>query len=130
MIVLDASAAVEILLQSKVGASLAVRLLSPESSLHAPYLLDIEVAQVLRRFVLRGEVQPVRAQQALKVLANFPIERYSHETLLPRIWALRQNLTAYDAAYVALTEMLGATLLTRDGRISRASGHSARIEVV
>jgi predicted nucleic acid-binding protein len=130
VIVLDASAAVEILLQSKVGASLAVRLLSPESSLHAPYLLDIEVAQVLRRFVLRGEVQPVRAQQALKVLANFPIERYSHETLLPRIWALRQNLTAYDAAYVALTEMLGATLLTRDGRISRASGHSARIEVV
>ena len=130
MIVLDASAVVEVLLQSEVGASLAERLLAPESSLHAPYLLDVEVAQVLRRFVLRGEVQPMRAQQALAVLAGFPIERYPHTILLPRIWTLRENLTAYDAAYVALTEILGATLLTRDGRISRASGHSARVEVV
>lgn len=130
MIVLDASAVVEILLQSKVGASVAARLLASESSLHAPYLLDVEVAQVLRRYVLRGEVQPARAQQALQVLADFPIERYSHQSLLPRIWTLRQNLTAYDAAYVALTEVLGATLLTRDGRISRAPGHSARVEVV
>ncbi|MEO6195727.1 MAG: type II toxin-antitoxin system VapC family toxin [Thermoanaerobaculia bacterium] len=129
MIVLDASAAVEILLQSEVGASLTRRLLGPESSLHAPHLLDVEVAQVFRRFVLHGEVQPLRAQQALKVLADFPIERYSHQILLPRIWSLRENLTAYDAAYVALTEILGATLLTRDGRISRAPGHTARVEV-
>jgi predicted nucleic acid-binding protein len=129
VIVLDASAAVEVLLQSRVGAPLTGRLLAPESSLHAPYLLDLEVAQVLRRFVLRGEVQPLRAQQALEVLADFPIERYPHQILLPRIWALRENLTAYDAAYVALAEVLGATLLTRDARISRASGHSARIEV-
>jgi predicted nucleic acid-binding protein len=130
VIVLDASAAVEVLLQSKVGASLNRWLLGPESSLHAPHFLDVEVAQVLRRFVRRGEVQPVRAQQALKVLVDLPIERYSHEILLPRIWSLRENLTAYDAAYVALTEILGATLLTRDGRISRAPGHSARVEVV
>jgi predicted nucleic acid-binding protein len=130
VIVLDASAVVEILLQSEVGASLTERLLAPESSLHAPYLLDIEVTQALRRFVLRGEVQPMRAQQALVIFAGFPIERYPHQLLLPRIWALRQNLTAYDAAYVALAEILGATLLTRDGRISRASGHSARVEVV
>jgi predicted nucleic acid-binding protein len=129
VIVLDASAAVEVLLQSQVGAPLTGRLLAPESSLHAPYLLDLEVAQVLRRFVLRGEVQPLRAQQALEVLADFPIERYPHQILLPRIWALRENLTAYDAVYVALAEVLGATLLTRDARISRASGHSARIEV-
>ena len=129
MIVLDASAAVEVLLQSEVGASLTGRLLAPESSLHAPHLLDVEVTQVLRRFVLRGEVQPLRAQQALEVLADFPIERYSHQILLPRIWSLRENLTAYDAAYVALAEVLGATLLTRDGRISRAPGHTARVEV-
>jgi predicted nucleic acid-binding protein len=57
------------------------------------------------------------------------MERYSHEVLLPRVWALRQNLTAYDAAYVSLAEILGATLLTRDSRILRAPGHSARVEV-
>ncbi|HEY2289486.1 MAG TPA: type II toxin-antitoxin system VapC family toxin [Thermoanaerobaculia bacterium] len=130
MIVLDASAAVEVILQTEVGVALTGKLLTPESSLHAPYLLDIEVAQVLRRFTLRKEVPPKRARQALEDLADLPIERYPHRMLLPRIWALRQNLTAYDAAYVALAEILGATLLTRDGRISRASGHSARVEVV
>lgn len=64
-----------------------------------------------------------------RALADFPLERYSHSILLPRIWALRQNLTAYDAAYVALAEVLGATLLTRDARISRAPRLAARIEV-
>lgn len=130
MIVLDASAAVEIILQTDVGVALTGRLLTPESSLHAPHLLDVEVAQVLRRFTLRGEVSPERARQALEDLVDLPIERYPHEMLLPRIWALRRNLTAYDAAYVALTEILDATLLTLDGRISRASGHSARVEVL
>jgi predicted nucleic acid-binding protein len=130
VIVLDASAAVEIILQTEVGVALTGRLLTPESALHAPHLLDVEVAQVLRRFTLHGEVRPERARQALEDLADLPIERYPHEMLLPRIWTLRQNLTAYDAAYVALAEILGATLLTRDGRISRASGHSARVEVV
>ena len=130
MIVLDASAAVEVLLQTEVGIALTGRLLAPETSLHAPYLLDVEVAQVLRRFALRGDIEPARARQALEDLADLPVERYPHEILLPRIWALRENLTAYDATYVALTEILGATLLTRDARISRASGHSARVEVV
>ena len=69
------------------------------------------------------------ARQALAALADLPLERYSHTILLPRIWVLRQNLSAYDAAYVALAEVLGATLLTRDARISRASGLAARIEV-
>jgi predicted nucleic acid-binding protein len=130
VIVLDASAAVEVILQTEVGVALTGRLLTSESSLHAPYLLDVEVAQVLRRFTLRREVLPERALQAIEDLTDLPIERYPHRMLLPRIWALRQNLTAYDAAYVALTEILGATLLTRDGRIARASGHSARVEVV
>lgn len=130
MIVLDASAAVEVILQTEVGVALTGRLLTSEFSLHAPYLLDVEVAQVLRRFTFRKEVLPERARQALEDLADLPIERYPHRMLLPRIWTLRQNLTAYDAAYVALAEILGATLLTRDGRISRASGHSASVEVV
>lgn len=129
MIVLDASAVIEILLQTAAGAPVAERLLTSGSSLHAPHLLDIEVAQVLRRFVARGQVTEMRAGQALTALADLPIERYSHEVLLPRVWALRQNLTAYDAAYVTLAEILGATLLTRDSRILRAPGHSARVEV-
>jgi len=129
VIVLDASTVLEILLQTAAGAPIAERLLTSDSSLHAPHLLDVEVAQVLRRFVAQGEVPEARARQALAALADFPIERYSHTILLPRIWALRQNLSAYDAAYVALAEVLGATLLTRDARISRAPGLAARIEV-
>jgi len=129
LIVLDASAAVEVLLQTAAGAPMTERLLDPAESLHAPHLLDVEVAQVLRRFVLRGEVAPDRARQALEDLASLPLERYSHEILLSRVWMLRENLTAYDATYVALAEILGATLLTRDGRILRAPGHAARIEV-
>jgi predicted nucleic acid-binding protein len=129
VIVLDASAAVEILLQTAAGVEAAERVLAPDSSLHAPHLLDVEVAQVFRRFVSRGELSAERARQALHDLADLPLERYPHEVLLPRIWALRENLTAYDASYVALAEILGATLLTRDGRLQRASGHSALVEV-
>ena len=129
MIVLDGSTVLEILLQTEAGAPVAERLLTSDSSLHAPHLLDVEVAQVLRRFVAQGEVPEARARQALAALADFPLERYSHTILLPRIWALRQNLSAYDAAYVALAEVLGATLVTRDTRISRAPGLAARIEV-
>lgn len=129
MIVLDASAVLEILLQTEAGAPVAERLLRLGSSLHAPHLLDVEVAQVLRRFVAQGQVTETRAAQALRALEDFPVERYPHGILLPRIWALRQNLTAYDAAYVALAEALEATLLTRDSRIRRSPGHFARVEV-
>ena len=121
--------AIEVLLGSSAGIPLAGRLLAPDSSLHAPHLLDLEVTQALRKLTLRGGLPPERGRQALQDLTSWPIERYPHEFLLPRIWALRENLTAYDASYVALAEILGATLLTRDARISRASGHSARVEV-
>lgn len=96
MIVLDGSTVLEILLQTEAGAPVAERLLTSDSSLHAPHLLDVEVAQVLRRFVAQGEIPEPRARQALAALADFPLERYSHSILLPRIWALRQNLSAYD----------------------------------
>jgi predicted nucleic acid-binding protein len=129
VIVLDASVVVEVLLHTPAGASLAERLLAVPSPLHAPHLLDVEVAQVLRRFVSRGELDPGRARQALATLAAFPVERHAHDFLLPRIWALRQNLTAYDACYVSLAEALGATLLTRDARLLRAAGHAAQVEV-
>jgi predicted nucleic acid-binding protein len=129
MIVLDASAAIEVLLQTPAGAPVAERILTAESSLHAPHLLDVEVAQVLRRFVMKKEIRAERAEQALQDLSDLPVERYSHDLLIPRAWELRHNLTAYDAVYVALAEILGATLLTRDDRIFRASGHVAHVEV-
>jgi predicted nucleic acid-binding protein len=129
LIVLDASAAVEVLLQSPVGAAWGERLLTSAVSLHAPHLLDVEVAQVLRRFVREGDVTASRAREALADLADLQVERYPHELLLPRAWELRDNLTAYDAVYVALAELLGATLLTRDDRIRTAPRHRARVEV-
>jgi len=129
VIVLDASAVIEMLLQTEAGAPMAERVLLSDSSLHAPHLLDVEVAQVLRRFVGRGELKEERASQALAALRDLPVERYPHEFLLPRIWALRHSLTAYDAAYVALAEILGATLLTRDALLQRAAGHSAQVNI-
>ena len=82
------------------------------------------------RYWNAGELDDERGAQALDDLADLPIHRYPHDLLLPRIWELRANLTAYDAAYVALAEALGAPLLTRDARLAAAPGHEARIEVV
>jgi len=129
VIVPDASVILELLLRTRNAARLEDRLFGHNETLHAPHLLDIEVAQVLRRYGARGELSPARGQEALDVLARFPIARYAHQPLLSRVWALRANLTAYDAAYVALAEGLGATLLTRDARLAKAPGHRAAIEL-
>jgi predicted nucleic acid-binding protein len=102
------------------------RLGRPEETLHAPHLIDIEVAQVVRRYAAIGQIEPARGRSALGDLFDFPLHRHPHDALLPRVWELRHNLTAYDAAYVALD----ATLLTRDRRLAAASGHRARIELV
>jgi predicted nucleic acid-binding protein len=130
MIVLDASAAVELLLGTELGRSIAIRLADPEISLHAPHLLDVEVAQALRRYVLEGELDHGTARAALEDLCSLDIERYAHEPLLDRVWALRDNLTAYDAVYVALAEALDAILLTCDGRLARAPGLGKQIELI
>lgn len=98
-------------------------------TLHAPHLLDVEVAQVLRRYVRSKDILPERGAEALADLASLPINRYPHFVLLPRIWQLRHNLTAYDAAYVALAEALDATLVTRD-RALKSLSISARVEVL
>ena len=130
MIVTDASVVAEILLQTPDAARIEQRIFAAEETLHAPALLDVEVAQVLRRYVQRGEMSTARGNAALGVLARFPVRRHWHEPLLERIWALKRNLTAYDAAYVALTEALGATLVTRDAGLSKSAGHRAAIELV
>lgn len=130
MIVLDASATIEWLLQSPTGVKIDQRIFSPLESLHAPHLLDVEVTQVLRRYVRDKVITARRGQEALEDLADMPLSRYPHDLLIPRIWELRATLTAYDAAYVALAELLDARLLTCDGKIASASGHHAIVDVV
>ena len=130
MIVVDASVVLEVLLRTPAAAIVENRLFRRSESLHAPHLLDVEVAQVLRRYSSRGELSPLRGQIAIGQLARFPLTRHPHETLLPRIWALRANLTAYDAAYVALAEGLGATLLTRDERLAHSVSGRRFVELI
>ena len=129
MIVLDASAAIDWLLQTATGQRIERRIYSLGESLHAPHLLDLEVAQVLRRLVREAAVSAQRADQALQDLFDLRVTRYPHFVFLPRIWQLRDNVSAYDAAYVALTEKLGATLLTRDACLASASARRVNIEV-
>src|SRR5215471_14671611 len=129
MIVLDASAAVDWLLHTTAGLRIEQRIYARKETLHAPHLLDLEVAQVLRRLVREGTVSDRRGDQALQDLVALRITRYPHDILLRRIWQHRNNLTAYDAAYIALAERLGAPLVTRDGRLTAAPGHVAQIEL-
>ena len=106
------------------------RFFHSQQTLHAPHLLDIEVAQVIRRYAATGEIEQERGMEALADLAELPLRRYPHHFLLPRVWDLRNNLTAYDAVYIALAEMLDAPLLTRDRRMAAAGRHHVRIEIV
>lgn len=130
MIVLDASAIVELLLGTVPGRAVAARIEDPAVGLHVPHLLDLEVVQVLRRYLREGETEAASASNALAELRSLDLERHAHEPLLDRIWALRANLTAHDAAYLALAEALDATLLTCDARLARAPGARRRVEVV
>ncbi|HEY1300105.1 MAG TPA: type II toxin-antitoxin system VapC family toxin, partial [Stellaceae bacterium] len=109
MIVIDASALVELLLRTPAAASVRERLSSNGQTLHAPHLIDIEAAHALRRYAAAGQIEPARGHAALDHLLDFPLHRNPHDVLLPRIWELRHNLTACDAAYVALAEALDAT---------------------
>lgn len=130
MIVVDASAVLELLLRTKRAARIEARLFAPGETLHAPHLLDVAVAQVVRRYWRSGEIKADRGGQALADLLDLPIARYPHDVLLRRVWELRQNVTAYDAAYLALAEALGAPLLTCDARLASAPGHRARVELI
>ena len=130
MIVVDASALLEVLLRTPSAQAVEGRLLDPQETLHTPHLLDVEVAQVIRRYAANGEIDAERGGTALADLAAFPLHRYPHDLLLPRVWELRNNLTAYDAVYVALAEALDAPLLTRDRRLANAAGHRAMIELL
>lgn len=130
MIVVDASAVTEFLLQTPLGLKVEARLLKGAQEFHVPHLLDVEVAQALRRLVRTRELSIERAEEALADLADFDLRRHPHVDLLARVWELRVNLTAYDAVYVALAEALASPLVTCDAPLSNAPGHTARIEVV
>ncbi len=130
MIVVDASAVIEVLLRTERAARIEERLLSAGETLHAPHLLDLEVAQVLRRYCASGEIDSERGQEAIDDFSDFPVTHYPHHLFLKRIWQLRNNMTAYDAAYVALAEALAVPLITCDARLASAPGHSAEIELV
>jgi predicted nucleic acid-binding protein len=130
MIVTDASAVLEVLLRTPNAEAVGKWLLDPSQTLHAPHLLDVEVAQVIRRYAANREIDGERGRAALADLTELPMRRYPHDFLLPRVWDLRHNLTAYDAVYVALAEALDAPLITCDKRLAGTSGHHAQVELV
>lgn len=130
MMVLDASAVLELLLLGPGAKHVESLISSGDESLHAPHVLDLEVAQVLRRYHAKGALDSVRAALALEDLEALVITRHSHQPLLGRVWQLRANATAYDAAYLALAEGLDATLVTFDRRLAKAPGHRARLRLL
>jgi predicted nucleic acid-binding protein len=116
--VIDASAATEYLLRTPLGLKLVGIL--EDATLLAPELLDVEVMSVLRRAILRGELSDQRALLALDDLTDWGIDRIPHLSLLRVAWQHRNNVSAYDAFYVAAARIANATLLTADGPLSRA----------
>jgi predicted nucleic acid-binding protein len=130
LIVVDASAILELLLQTPKAARLETLALDPDEQLHAPHLIDVEVTRTLRRLVLAKEMSVRRAEQALDDYSLFVIERHDHRDLVRRAWELRDAVTAYDGVYLALAEALASTLITCDAKLARANGHRAKITLV
>ena len=123
MVVADASAVVEMLLATPRGGAIAEHLFKSGHPTVAPHLLDIEVLHVIRRFNRTNRLTAARAELALEDLGRLAIRRYGHELLRPAIWRLRSVLSAYDAAYVALAELLDGQIVTCDAKLARSTGH-------
>ena len=120
----------EFLLQTPLGARVESRLFRDGEEFHSPHLMDVEVTQGLRRLVRSGEVSATRAAEAIEDLGDLDLHRHSHLALLIRAWQLRQNVTVYDAMYVALAEALDATMITCDSPLAKTPGHRVRIEAI
>jgi predicted nucleic acid-binding protein len=130
VIVVDASALLEFLLQTPIGRRVEERLVRDDEELHAPHLIDVEVLQALRRLVRTREVSSGRADGAIADLMDLHLHRHPHVDLLGRAWKLRDNISAYDAAYIALAEALDAPLITCDRPLAASAGHAALIEAI
>jgi predicted nucleic acid-binding protein len=128
MLVVDTSAILDAIAASEPAPGL-VACLSNDGDLHAPHLIDVEILHALRGMTIRGEITEDRAADARSDFAETALLRYPHDPLSDRIWELRHNLSAYDAAFVALAEALGAPLVTCDAHLASSSGHDARIEL-
>ncbi len=129
MIVVDASVVVLALGEDTAdGARVRARLLGEQ--LTAPEIIDLEVMAAWRRLVQRGLLPARRAAEAVRDLSLFPMQRAPHRPLLARCWELRDTVTVYDAAYVALAEALGVPLITTDGRLSRATGPRCAVDLI
>ena len=129
MIVVDASVVFEFLIHSEDSLAIEQRFLEENFELHAPSHLPVELLSILRKHALfRGAA--LDDEDVVRDVLIFPIEFHSHEYLVSRIWQLRHNITTYDAAYVALAEVLDVPLVTRDRKLAKSSGHRARIEVI
>ena len=127
-LVLDASVAIELFARDRIAdRALRRRVLTGRAA--APELLDLEVCNVLRRLVRRGELDQGNAAEALRDMREAPVLRVGHRQLIDRVWELRGHVSAYDAAYLALAELFAVPLLTCDERFGRAHGHDARVEV-
>lgn len=129
MLVVDASVLAPALADDAFDGDTARARLRGQA-LIAPELIDLEVASVLRRQLLAGDLDTRRAEQALADLVDLPMRRVPHRRLLGRCWELRENLSVYDAAYVALAELLDVVLVTGDVRLSRAPGLRCQVEVL
>ncbi len=128
MIVVDTSAVIGVLAGQPRVARLVDRVIN-DGDLHAPHLIDVEFQHALRRLVVAGAINDDRAADARMDFGNLTIVRYPHVSLADRMWELRHNVTAYDAAFLALAEALGAPLVTCDARLAREPGHAASVEV-
>ena len=128
MIVLDTSAALDALIATNPAPGLVERL-TDDGDLHAPHLIDTELLHGLRRLTLGGSISDERAEGARSDFAELSLVRYPHVSLSDRVWELRENITAYDATFVALAEALAVPLITCDGRLASAPGHEAQIEL-
>jgi len=129
VLVVDASCLYEVVADG-AGAEAVRRRLAADPDHAAPHVVDIEVVSVIRRDHLRGRLDETAAAQAVEDLRDWPGERFGHQPLLDRLWELRATVRGWDAAYVALAEALGATLVTLDARLAAASGPRCRIDVV
>ena len=130
MLVLDASIVLELLINGRRASRIRRLLEHSTGSWHAPELIDVEVVQVLRRYVLHGWIEPVHGETAIQALRDFDLVRHEHSWMLPRVWQLRNNLTAYDAVYLTLAEALPARLVTADRAFASVAGDQITVELI